>query len=79
MGVNKVEPDAAFGQTMTVYYDRRDPSVSALEDFSEQSRKDLRFVYSFLAVLVVTVAFVVWDRAPYRNSDELDHGKQDPR
>ena len=64
MGVNKAEPDAGFGQTVTVFYDSRDPSVSALEDFSEQSRKDLRFVYILLVVLVITVAFVLWDRAP---------------
>lgn len=61
---------------MTVYYDSRDPSVSALEDFSEQSRKDLRFVYIFLVVFVFAVAFVLWDRAPDRTrSDELTNGK----
>ena len=77
-GVNKAESDAGFGQTVTVYYDSRDPSVSALEEFNKQSRKDLRFVYIFLTGLVVTVAFVLWDRAPYRKtSDELTPGKED--
>lgn len=76
MGVNRAEPDVGFGQTVTVYYDSRDPSVSALEDFSEQSRKDLRFVSIFLVVLVFTVAFVLWDRAPDRKtSDEPTAGK----
>lgn len=76
-GVNKAESDAGFGQTVTVYYDSRDPSVSALEHFSEQSRKDLRFVYIFLGVLVVTIAFVLWNRAPDRKtSDELTTGRQ---
>lgn len=80
MGVNRAEADAGFGQTVTVYYDGRDPSVSALEDFSEQSRKDLRFVYILLVVLVVTVAFVLWDRAPDRKtSDELTTRKQNTR
>ena len=77
MGVNKAEPDAGFGQTVTVYYDSRYPSDSALEDFSEQSRKDLRFVYILLVALVGTVAFVLWDRAPDRKtSDEPTTGKQ---
>jgi hypothetical protein len=77
MGVNKAEPYAGFGQTVTVYYDSRNPSVSALEDFSEQSRKDFRFVCILLAVLVATVAFVLWNRAPDRKtSDEPSTGKQ---
>jgi hypothetical protein len=77
MGVNKAEPDAGFGQTVTVYYDSRYPSDSALEDFSEQSRKDLRFVYILLLALVGTVAFVLWDRASVRKtSHEPTTGKQ---
>lgn len=79
-GVGKAESDVGFGQTVTVYYDSRDPSVSALEDFSELSRKDLRLVYILLVVLVVTVTFVLWDRAPDREtSDELTTGKQNQR
>jgi hypothetical protein len=77
MGVNKAEPDASSGQSVTVYYDSRYPSDSALEDFSGQSRKDLRFVCVLLVVLVGTVAFVLWDRAPDRKtSDEPTTGKQ---
>jgi len=79
IGVNRAEPEVVANQMVTVYYDSRDPSVSALEDFSEHSRKDLRFVYALLAVLVLTVAFVLWNRAPYRKtSNELPAGKQDP-
>ena len=71
-GVNRAESNAEFGQTVTVYYDGGDPSVSALEDFSEQSHKDVRFVYILLLVLVASVAFVLWDRAPGRNTSEAD-------
>lgn len=62
--VNKAERGVDFGQTVTVYYDSRDPGVSALEDFSEQSRHDLRFVYILGSVLAAVVAFVLWGRAP---------------
>jgi hypothetical protein len=65
-GVSKAEQRAGFGQTATVYYDSQDPRVSALEDFSEQSRKSMRFVYFLLLTLAATVAFILWDRAPYR-------------
>src|ERR1700735_1188107 len=62
--VNKAEGGVEFGQTVTVYYDGQDPQVSALEDFSEQSRHDLRFVYIPGAVLAAVVALVLWGRAP---------------
>ena len=65
-GVSKAEQRAGFGQTATVYYDSQDPRVSALEDFSELSRKNMRSVYFFLLTLAATVAFILWDRAPYR-------------
>jgi hypothetical protein len=65
-GVSIAEPGAGFGQTATVYYDSQDPRVSALEDFSEQSRKNMRFVYFCMLALAATVAFILWDRAPYR-------------
>jgi hypothetical protein len=77
LGVRKAKEGVGFNQTVTVYYDSQDPSTSALEDFSEQSREDLSFVYILLVVLVVTIAFVLWDRAPYRKtSEELSAGKQ---
>ena len=80
MGVSKAESDVGFGQTVTVFFDSRDPSVSALEEFSEQTREDLRFVYILLVVLVVSIAFVLWDRAPDRKtSDGPTTAKQNPR
>lgn len=78
-GVNKAEPDAGFGQMVTVYYDSQDPSVNALEDFFEQSRKDLRFVCVLLAVLIFAIAFVLWDRAPDRRTLDKLTGKQNTK
>lgn len=62
--VNKAERGVEFGQTVMVYYDGQDPQVSALEDFSEQSRHDLRFAYILGSVFAAVVAFVLWGRAP---------------
>jgi len=64
-GVSKAGQGVGFGQTAMVYYDSQNPRVSALEDFSEQSRKSMRFVYFFLLTLAATVAFILWDRAPH--------------
>jgi hypothetical protein len=65
-GVSKAEQGVGFGQTAVVYYDSQNPRVSALEDFSEQSRKSMRFVYFLLLTLAAAVAFILWDRAPHR-------------
>jgi hypothetical protein len=65
-GVNKADQGVGFGQTAIVYYDSQNPRVSALEDFFEQSRKSMRFVYFLLLTLAATVAFILWDRAPNR-------------
>jgi len=65
-GVSKAEEGVGFGQTAIVYYDSQDPRVSALENFSEQSRKNMRFVYFLLSTLAASVAFILWDRAPHR-------------
>lgn len=62
--VSKAEIGVDFGKTVTVYYDGHDPQVSALEDFSEQSRHDLRFVYILGSVLAAVVSLVLWGRAP---------------
>lgn len=61
-GVSKAEQGVGFGQTAMVYYDSQDPRVSALENFSEQSRESMRFVY-FLLTLAAIGAFILWDRA----------------
>jgi hypothetical protein len=63
-GGSKAERGIDFGQTVTVYYDGQNPQVSALEDFSEQSRHDLRFAYILGSVLVAVVALVLWAKAP---------------
>jgi len=65
IGVNQAASDLGFGQTAMVYYDRQDPTVNALEDFSEQSRKNTRYVAILLFVLAAIFAFLLWDRAPY--------------
>lgn len=66
VGVSKAGESVGFGQTAMVYYDSQNPRVSALEDFSEQSRESMRFVYFFLLTLAGAVAFMLWDRAPRR-------------
>jgi hypothetical protein len=63
--VNKAASGLGFGQTVTVYYDSRDPRVSALEDFSGQSRGDMRIACISGFVFVVVIAFVPWDRSPF--------------
>jgi hypothetical protein len=68
IGVSQAASGVLFGQTVVVYYDRLNPGVNALEDFSEQSRKNMRFVYILLLALVALVAFLVWNRTPYRDS-----------
>jgi len=69
-GVNRATPELELGQTVVVYYDRQDPRLSALEDFSEQGRKNERFAYVLLLVLAAIVAFILWDGAPYRGTSD---------
>jgi len=66
-GVSKAGQGLGFGQTAMVYYDSQDPRVNALENFSEQSRTSMRFVYFLLLTLAATVGFILWNRAPYRS------------
>ena len=68
--VSKAPEGPEIGQTVTVYYDSDDPQISALQDFSAQSRRDLHFVYIFLTVFAVAVAFALWNRAPYSEPAE---------
>ncbi len=67
--VNRAPEGLEIGQTVTAYYDSGDPQISALQDFSKQSRHDLRFLYIFLTVFAIVVAFVLW-RAPYRETSD---------
>ena len=71
-GVSIAEQGVRFGQTAMVYYDGQDPRVSALEDFSEQSRKSMRFVYFLLLTLAATVAFILRDGHPVGSSHIQD-------
>ena len=66
--VNKAAPELELGQTVVVYYDSKYPETNALEDFSEQSRKDGRFVSILLLVFGAVVAAIFWDRTPYRKT-----------
>jgi hypothetical protein len=68
IGVSQAGSGVQLGQTVVVYYDRLNPSVNSLEDFSEQSRKNMRFAYILLLALAAVVAFLIWNRTPYRNS-----------
>jgi hypothetical protein len=52
--------------SVIVYYDSQDPRVSSLEDFSEQSLENMRFVYFFVVTLAVTGALILWARASQR-------------
>lgn len=61
-GVSKADQGVEFGQRTMVYYDSQDPGVSALENFSEQSRESMRFVYILLLTLAATVTFILRDR-----------------
>jgi hypothetical protein len=53
-----------------VYYDSQNLAMNALEDFSENSRKDRNFAYMLLFVVAALVAFILYAKATYR--DESD-------
>jgi len=56
---------------VVVYYEYQDPTISALEDFSRQSRRDRNFVYIFLSMIAALVVFVL-----YSKPTDRDHSKQ---
>jgi hypothetical protein len=69
-GVSQAASDVVFGQTMTVYYDSQDPTINALEDFSEKSRTDENWLYVFLLLIVAFIALIFYLKAPfYQNSN----------
>lgn len=68
--VRKAARGLEIGQSVTVYYDGQDPQINALEDFSEQSRRDLNVVYIAGLALVIVAAFALWDRAPHRETSD---------
>ncbi len=54
------------GERVTVYYDSQDPTVNAIEDFSEMSRRDRNFVYIVLFVIGAVVAVILYSKAVVR-------------
>jgi hypothetical protein len=59
-----------YGQTVIVYYDSQDLTMTALEDFSEKARKDWNFVYILLLLLAALVAFVLYSKATDRKDSK---------
>jgi len=55
--------DVIVGDHVLVYYDSQNPTMNALEDFSEMSRRDRGFCYILLFVIGVFVAVVLYARA----------------
>ncbi len=55
--------DVTVGDHVLVYYDSQDPTMNALEDFSQMSRRDRGFCYFLLIVTGVFVAVVLCARA----------------
>jgi hypothetical protein len=55
--------DVRVGDHVLVYYDSQDPTMNALEDFSQMSRRDQGFCYILLFVIGVVAAFVLYSRA----------------
>lgn len=68
LGVSRAALGTRIGATVVVFYDSLDPGVSALADYSEQSRTDRRWVYVFLVLLAGTVSFITWRGAARRGS-----------
>ena len=69
-GISQAASETELGQTVVVYYDSQNPRINALEDFAEQSRKSMQFFYVSLIVFAAVVAFILWDRAPYRETSD---------
>jgi hypothetical protein len=66
--------DVTVGDHVLVYYDSQNPTMNALEDFSEMSRRDRGFCYILLFVIGIFVAVVLYARAtrvePSGHSDD---------
>jgi hypothetical protein len=68
IGVSQADSDVVFGRNVTVYYDSEDPTINALEDFSDKSRTDENWLYIFLMVIVVFAALIFYFKVPFQNS-----------
>jgi hypothetical protein len=65
-GTSSANSNVQFGKTVVVYYDFQDPNRSALQDFSEKSRKDRNYLYLFLFLFAAFVAFILYSKTDYR-------------
>jgi hypothetical protein len=63
-GASPTYPEVTFGQTVEVFYDRQNPRMNSLEDFSAKSRKHERFVYILLLILAATGTVMLWNEEP---------------
>jgi hypothetical protein len=68
-GMSKAVQAFSFDRKILVYFDSQDPRVNALEDFPTRSRRNMRIACLLFLVFVVTFAFVVWDRTPYKRTE----------
>ncbi len=60
--------ETGYGQTVLVYYDAKRPWVNSLEDYNKQSRTSLYFVYFSSSILLVLIAYLVWNGPSFKNS-----------
>lgn len=63
--------DINVGDHVLVYYDSQNPTMNALENFSEMSRRDSGFCYILLFLIGVFVAVVLYARAT--RAEPSDH------
>jgi hypothetical protein len=63
-GASEAALGAFYSQRAAVYYDSQDPTVNALRDFSEQSRKSKRFGFVMLSALVAILIVIFLDGLP---------------
>jgi len=55
--------DVTVGDRVLVYYDSQEPTMNALEDFSEMSHRERNFVYILLTVIGAFVAVILYSKA----------------
>jgi hypothetical protein len=73
-GSSQSDDYIAYGKTVVVYYNSQDLTMTALEDFSGQSRKDWNFVYILLLFTAAFVAFALYRKA----TDQKDSKQRTP-
>jgi hypothetical protein len=65
-GGDRVDSYRMFGQIVMVYYVSQEPSVSALEEFSQKSHRDRNNAYFFLLMIATLPGFILYSKAKYR-------------